>query len=76
MPRAPQHAWYRQGIVWLAAAVLAASLAGSGWLIHVAGRYVDPPLPAEELTGPRLPKLPPARPEAASATAGLEAAPR
>jgi hypothetical protein len=76
VPRAPQHAWYRQSIVWLAAAVLAASLAGSGWLIHVAQRYVDPPLPAAELAGPRLPKLPPAQPEATSAAPGPKAAPR
>lgn len=62
MSAAPQQAWYRQGIVWLGAAVFAASMAGSVWLIHVAERYTDPPLPAADLpAGPRLLKVPLAR---------------
>lgn len=75
MPHAPQHAWYRQGIVWLGAAVFAASIAGSLWLIRVAERYADPPLPAAELPpGPKLLRMPIAR-EAASPSATTSTAP-
>lgn len=48
-------AWYRQGIVWLAAAILAASVAGCIWLVVVGLRYVDPPLPQ---AGPQILKVP------------------
>ena len=47
--RDARRAWYRQPIVWLGAAVLAASIAGCIWLIVVAERYADPPLPVEGL---------------------------
>ncbi len=67
-PRDPAAAWYRQGIVWLGAAVFAASIAGSLWLIAVAERYVDPPLPVD---GARVLKVPVASP----ARAPLPAAP-
>lgn len=52
-------AWYRQGIVWLAAAILAASVAGCIWLVVVGLRYVDPPLPQ---AGPQILKVPIAPP--------------
>ena len=51
-------AWHRQPIVWVGAAVLAASIAGCVWLIVVAERYVDPPLPE---TGIEILKMPLAR---------------
>ncbi|MBS0194964.1 MAG: hypothetical protein JSR34_12070 [Proteobacteria bacterium] len=38
-------AWYRQGIVWLGIGVFAASIAGCIWIIVVASRHADPPLP-------------------------------
>ncbi|MBE7425173.1 MAG: hypothetical protein HS106_03765 [Ideonella sp.] len=56
-------AWYRQGIVWLAAAVFALSMAGCIWLIVLGQRYADPPLP---LDGPQVLKVPVARPPAPS----------
>lgn len=37
-------AWYRQPILWLGAAILAASLAGCIWLIVVATQYADEPV--------------------------------
>jgi hypothetical protein len=52
-------AWHRQPIVWLGAAVLAASVAGCVWLIVVAERHVDPPLAVEGL---QILKMPLARP--------------
>lgn len=52
-------AWYRQSIVWVGAVVLAASIAGCVWLIVIAERYVDPPLPA---TGLQILKMPLTRP--------------
>lgn len=58
-PRDNSGAWYRQGIVWLGAAVFAASIAGCIWLIVVAARHADPPLPVE---GPQIMKVPVARP--------------
>jgi hypothetical protein len=58
-PRDNSGAWYRQGIVWLGAAVFAASIAGCIWLIVVAGRYADPELP---VAGPQIMKVPVARP--------------
>lgn len=59
LPRDNSRAWYRQGIVWLGAAVFAASIAGCIWLIIVAERHADPPLP---ITGPQIMKVPVARP--------------
>jgi hypothetical protein len=41
---APADAWYRQSIVWLGAAILAASLAGCIWMIVLGARYDDAPL--------------------------------
>jgi len=65
-PRDTARAWYRQGIVWLGIAVFAASVAGSVWLIAVAERYADPPLP---VTGPSvLKEVPVARPPPANGT--------
>jgi len=58
-PRDLAGAWHRQPIVWLGAAVLAASLAGCVWLIVVAERYADPPLQVEGL---QILKMPLARP--------------
>jgi hypothetical protein len=58
-PRDNSRAWFRQGIVWLGAAVFAASIAGCIWLIVVAERNADPPLPN---TGPQIMKVPVARP--------------
>ncbi|HNU11564.1 MAG TPA: hypothetical protein PKJ45_09405 [Rubrivivax sp.] len=66
MSRLPSDAWYRQGIVWLGAAVFALSIAGSVWLIRVAERYADPPLPPAEAPGPQVLKVPVARPDAPS----------
>jgi len=61
--RDSSRAWYCQGIVWLGIGVLAASAAGSVWLIAVAQQYADPPLPHD---GPRVFKeVPVARPPAA-----------
>ncbi|TAM19943.1 MAG: hypothetical protein EPN62_17385 [Candidimonas sp.] len=48
-PRDAGGAWYRQPVVWVGAVVLAASIAGCVWLIVVAERYADPPLPVEGL---------------------------
>lgn len=56
-------AWYRQPIVWVGAAVFAASIAGCVWLIVVAERYNDPPLPA---TGLQILKMPLTRPPGAT----------
>jgi len=64
--RAPEHAWYRQGIVWLGLGVFVASIAGSVWLIRVAHRYADPPLSPAEVSGPTILKMPLARPERVS----------
>lgn len=41
-------AWRREPLVWLAAAVFAASIAGSAWTIVIASRHADEPLPAHE----------------------------
>lgn len=54
-----RRAWQREPIVWLGAAVLAASIAGCVWLIVVAQRYDDPPLPVDGL---QILKMPLARP--------------
>lgn len=59
-------AWHRQSIVWLAAGVLAASLAGCVWLIVVAERHADPPL---DVGGLRVLKVPLARPPAGASAA-------
>lgn len=37
-------AWYRQPVLWLGAAILAASLAGCVWMIVLGSRHVDVPL--------------------------------
>lgn len=37
-------AWYRQPVLWLGAAILAASLAGCVWMIVLGARYADPSL--------------------------------
>jgi hypothetical protein len=37
-------AWYRQPVIWLGAAILAASLAGCVWMIVLGARYADRPL--------------------------------
>jgi len=69
-PEAAAHdrpgAWYQQPIVWLGAAVLGASIAGCAWLIIVAERYADPPLP---VPGLQILKMPLARPPPASSPA-------
>ncbi len=57
-PRDNSRAWYRQGIVWLGAAVFAASIAGCIWLVVVAQRHADPPLP---VAGLQIMKVPLAR---------------
>jgi hypothetical protein len=54
-PRDNSRAWYRQGIVWLGIAVFVASIAGCIWLIIIAERYADPPLP---VAGPQIMKVP------------------
>ena len=53
-------AWYRQSIVWIGAVVFAASIAGCVWLIVVAERYDDPPLP---IGGLQILKMPLAQPQ-------------
>jgi hypothetical protein len=58
-PRDDSRAWYRQSIVWLGAAVFAASIAGCIWLIVVAQRSADPALPD---VGAQIMKVPVARP--------------
>ena len=42
-PHADRDTWYRQPILWLGAAILAASLAGCIWLIVVSLRYDESP---------------------------------
>ena len=37
-------AWYRQPVLWLGAAILAASLAGCVWMIVLGSRHADLPL--------------------------------
>jgi hypothetical protein len=51
--------WYRQPVLWLAALLFAASLAGCVWLIVVAERHADPAVPTEE-TVFKVPLAPPA----------------
>jgi hypothetical protein len=58
-PRDKSGAWYAQVIVWLGAAVFAASIAGCIWLILIAHDYADPELP---VSGPQVMKVPVARP--------------
>ncbi|MEO8857854.1 MAG: hypothetical protein ABI343_12780 [Burkholderiaceae bacterium] len=60
--RPRENAWYLQPIVWLGAAVLAASIAGCVWLIVVAVRYADPPLPVDGLQILKMPLTRPAQP--------------
>lgn len=57
--RSDSRAWYRQPIIWMGAAVLAASIAGCVWLIVVAERHADPPLP---IVGMQILKMPLKRP--------------
>lgn len=57
--RERRDAWYRQPIVWVAAAVFGVSIAGCVWLIVIAERYVDPPLPTG---GVQILKMPLTRP--------------
>ena len=59
-------AWYRQPIVWVGAAVLVASIAGCVWLIVVAERHADPPLPVDGLQILKMPLTRPPPREAAS----------
>jgi hypothetical protein len=40
----PRGRWYRQPVVWLGAAIFAASLAGCVWIIVAAARHADPPV--------------------------------
>lgn len=65
-------AWYRQGIVWIGAAVFAASIAGCVWLIVVAERYDDPPLP---IGGLQILKMPLAQPQPQPQSRGSEPPP-
>ncbi|MEI7037484.1 hypothetical protein [Fulvimonas yonginensis] len=37
-------AWYRQPVLWLGAAILAASLAGCVWTVVLGSRHADLPL--------------------------------
>lgn len=60
--RAPAQAWYRQGIVWLGGLVFALSVAGSLWLLDVAVRYADPPLPLVQSQLLKMPSVRPALP--------------
>lgn len=64
--RDPRDAWYRQPIVWVGAAVLVASIAGCVWLIVVAERHADPPLPVEGLQILKVPLTRPSPREAPS----------
>ena len=49
MPTAkpPSARWYHQPILWLGAVLFAASLAGCVWLIVLAQRHADPPVPTQ-----------------------------
>ncbi|MCK9540010.1 hypothetical protein [Dokdonella sp.] len=62
--RDPAGAWYRQPVVWLGAVLLAASLAGCVWMIVLATRYADEPLPT---AGGQVFKVPRAHPQPAAA---------
>lgn len=53
--RGPAAPWYRQGIVWLGAAITVLFVAGSVWLVLIAQAHEDPPL---EISGPRIMKVP------------------
>ncbi|KRF01802.1 hypothetical protein ASG87_09825 [Frateuria sp. Soil773] len=47
--RADRHdaaAWYRQPVLWLGAAIFAASLAGCVWMIVLGARHADAPVDA------------------------------
>lgn len=59
LPDAAANAWYRQSIVWLAAAIFVASILGCVWMIVIAQRYSETPSPA---TGARILKVPIAAP--------------
>jgi hypothetical protein len=43
-PAAAAAAWYRQPVLWLGAAIFAASLAGCVWLIVLGARHADAPV--------------------------------
>lgn len=60
-PHAAQ-AWFRQPIVWLGTGVLVASLAGCVWMILMAERFADPPLPVEGLQILKMPLAPASAP--------------
>ena len=51
-------AWYRQPVVWLGALIFTASLAGCVWMIVLAARHADEPVP----TGATVFKVPTSTP--------------
>ncbi|MBS0364208.1 MAG: hypothetical protein JSR67_00100 [Proteobacteria bacterium] len=51
--------WYRQRVLWLAAALLAASIAGCLWMIVLGVRHADQPLPG---VGEQVLRVPLTRP--------------
>lgn len=55
--------WYRQRVLWLAVALLAASVAGCLWMIVLGARHADQPLPGvhEQLLRVPLTRPPPGR---------------
>lgn len=57
--------WWRQGVVWWGIAVFVASMAGCVWLIVVAQRYADPPIPVAGTQVLSVPLTRPASPPAA-----------
>ncbi|MDR2213871.1 MAG: hypothetical protein LBE21_09640, partial [Pseudomonadales bacterium] len=46
-PTPPPARWYHQPILWLGLVLFAASLAGCIWLIVLAERHADPPVPTD-----------------------------
>ncbi len=63
-------AWYRQSVLWLGAAVFAASMAGCIWIIVIGARHDDVPVDA-----PRPVFGVPARSHAAPAASAQAPAP-
>lgn len=55
-------AWFRQPIVWVGTAVLMASIVGCVWMILMAERFADPPLPVEGLQILKMPLAPASAP--------------
>ncbi len=47
-PADAANAWYRQPLLWLGAAILAASVAGCIWVIMAGLRYPDAPVPTQD----------------------------